>query len=306
MNKLYTAQEVADRLKIRKTTVYELIKRGELASSKIGKQLRVSEEQLAQYLMGSEPAPLPVQPSAFPPESSLLKRDYLLHSNGILLCGQNTPALDYLLGKIAAQSGALPILHSHMNSYNSLYALYFKKAHIAAASLKPEDITCLIPGERLILLRLYDYPLGFYIQKENPLNIRTLSDLPEKNVRFQNRERGSSRRIWFDRHLKASGISAASINGYTSEAISDMASAAAVASGSVDAALGEAFISRYYPNTEFLPLDMQTMYLVFPAEIMNNSAYSILLNLVCSREFREELHSFSGYDVTHVGELSEI
>ena len=85
-----------------------------------------------------------------------------------------------------------------------------------------------------------------------------------------------------------------------------MASAAAVASGSVDAALGEAFISRYYPNTEFLPLDMQTMYLVFPAEMMNNSTYSILLNLVCSREFREELHSFSGYDVTHVGELSEI
>ena len=45
MNKLYTAQEVADRLKIKKTTVYELIKRGELESSKIGKQLRVSEEQ---------------------------------------------------------------------------------------------------------------------------------------------------------------------------------------------------------------------------------------------------------------------
>ena len=53
MNKLYTAQEVADRLKIKKTTVYELIKRGELESSKIGKQLRVSEEQLTQYLSRS-------------------------------------------------------------------------------------------------------------------------------------------------------------------------------------------------------------------------------------------------------------
>ena len=36
MNKLYTAQEVADRLRVKKTTVYELIKRGELSSSKIG------------------------------------------------------------------------------------------------------------------------------------------------------------------------------------------------------------------------------------------------------------------------------
>lgn len=50
MNKLYTAQEIADKLKIKKTTVYELIKRGELGSSKIGKQLRISEEQLNRYL----------------------------------------------------------------------------------------------------------------------------------------------------------------------------------------------------------------------------------------------------------------
>ena len=63
MNKLYTAQEIADKLKIKKTTVYELIKRGELESSKIGKQLRISEEQLNRYLQGGDPpvpeAPLP-------------------------------------------------------------------------------------------------------------------------------------------------------------------------------------------------------------------------------------------------------
>ena len=54
MNKVYTTQEVADKLKIKKSTVYDLIKRGELSSSKVGKQLRVSEEQLSQYLKGSE------------------------------------------------------------------------------------------------------------------------------------------------------------------------------------------------------------------------------------------------------------
>ena len=34
MNKVYTAQEVADKLKIKKSTVYDLIKRGELPSPK--------------------------------------------------------------------------------------------------------------------------------------------------------------------------------------------------------------------------------------------------------------------------------
>lgn len=80
MNKFYTAQEVADKLKIKKTTVYELIKRGELSSSKIGKQLRVSEDQLSLYLNGAAKNSVSAQHLDYQPESSLLKRDYLLHS----------------------------------------------------------------------------------------------------------------------------------------------------------------------------------------------------------------------------------
>ena len=38
---LFTAQEAADFLKVKKTTVYELVKRGDLPSTKIGKQLRI-------------------------------------------------------------------------------------------------------------------------------------------------------------------------------------------------------------------------------------------------------------------------
>ena len=97
MNKLYTAQEIADKLQIKKTTVYELIKRGELYSSKVGKQLRISEQQLKQYLERSGSGNnMPDQKAAssstpngnlqipeLPPESSLLKRDYLLHSSGL-------------------------------------------------------------------------------------------------------------------------------------------------------------------------------------------------------------------------------
>ena len=70
MNKVYTAQEVADKLKIKKSTVYDLIKRGELSSSKVGKQLRVSEEQLSQYLKGSECSASSAQSYDHQPESS--------------------------------------------------------------------------------------------------------------------------------------------------------------------------------------------------------------------------------------------
>ena len=158
MNKLYTAQEVADRLKIKKTTVYELIKRGELESSKIGKQLRVSEDQLTQYLNRSSSGnsesgqDIPYTSVNFEPESSLLKRDYLLHSSGIILGGQTSAALELLLGKMSAHPDGLPVLQSHMNDYNGLYSLYFEKAHIAATSLDIDDIRHLVPGIPLILI----------------------------------------------------------------------------------------------------------------------------------------------------------
>ena len=81
MNKVYTAQEVADKLKIKKSTVYDLIKRGELSSSKVGKQLRVSEEQLSQYLKGSECSASSAQSYDHQPESSLLRIIGLSSSN---------------------------------------------------------------------------------------------------------------------------------------------------------------------------------------------------------------------------------
>ena len=168
MNKVYTTQEVADKLKIKKSTVYDLIKRGELSSSKVGKQLRVSEEQLSQYLKGSECSASSAQSYDHQPESSLLKRDYLLHSSGLIISGQASPALDLLLNQLPTHPDNLPVLQSHMNTYNGLYSLYFEKVHIACASASPEDIHSLIPGIPLTVISLCQYPVGFYVKKENP------------------------------------------------------------------------------------------------------------------------------------------
>jgi molybdopterin-binding protein len=50
---LYTPEEIAQKLKITKGTVYEMIKRGELEAHRIGKHLRISRTQFDKYLMKS-------------------------------------------------------------------------------------------------------------------------------------------------------------------------------------------------------------------------------------------------------------
>ena len=143
MENLYTPQEVADQLKIKKHTVYDLIKRGELQSTKIGKQLRISELQLNTYLQLS-PSTVTMPPlanttlSSLPsryPENPLLKNEYLKHSSGLIICGQD-PVLDMLCSYIEGHPSGLPTLRSYMGSYNSLYALYFDKVQIGRASCR--------------------------------------------------------------------------------------------------------------------------------------------------------------------------
>ena len=54
--------------------------------------------------------------------------------------------------------------------------------------------------------------------------------------------------------LKSSGISPESISGYRNELVSDYSTAAAVAGGQADVALGESYAVRSFPELTFLPL----------------------------------------------------
>ena len=51
---LYTPDEIAQKLKITKSTVYEMIKRGDLDAHRMGKHLRISNSQFDIYLLKSK------------------------------------------------------------------------------------------------------------------------------------------------------------------------------------------------------------------------------------------------------------
>lgn len=303
MNKFYTAQEVADKLKIKKTTVYELIKRGELSSSKIGKQLRVSEDQLSLYLNGAAKNSVSAQHHDYQPESSLLKRDYLLNSSGLIISGQAASVMELLIGQMASHPLGLPVLHSHMNSYNGLYSLYFHKVHAAVAGVFAEDIPPLLPGISLAALMLYEFSLGLYVAKGNPKNISCIRDLTRSDIILANREKGSTSRIYLDKKLKELQISSASISGYQKEFVSDVSTSAFIINKNGDTAIGEKAVVLKTNQLEFVPLLTVPMYLVMETASLNSPGFQALIDIARSEEFRMSLHSQNCYDTTHTGEL---
>lgn len=107
---------------------------------------------------------------------------------------------------------------------------------------------------------LFEREQGLMLAAGNPLGIRGITDLAERNIRYVNRQRGSGTRAWFDRLLAEHGIRDDRIPGYTTEEFTHQAVAAVIAYGAADAGLGaRAAADRF--GLDFLPVGWERYYL---------------------------------------------
>lgn len=307
MSRLYTAQEIAERLKIKKNTVYELIKRGELQSSKVGKQIRISQEQLEQYLHGTTSEDSGNwSESVREPESSVLKRDYLRNSSGLIISGQNSTVLELLCSRLESHPQFPPLLQSHMNCYNSLYSLYFGKVHMVLTNLDIHMVQHLCPGMPLVAQHLCSYKYGFYMKKGNPKDFQNVSDLIRNDITLANREKGSGMRIFLDNLLRQNSIDSRDIACYEHELVSNIAVAGAVLSESADIGFCDQFLLRQFPDLDFQPVGTCSMRLVFSAEKKDNQSFQTILEIAQSEEFKKELSSLIEYDTSKTGKIRSL
>lgn len=300
---LLTAQEAADYLKVKKTTVYEMVKRGELPSSKIGKQLRIPRAAL-EGMTGA------VRPSA-PPEKPPLRES---GRPGAILCGQDS-SLDLIADYVTASAGnGAVVLRSHAGSYNSLTMLYHGKVDMATAHLWDEAsgtynlpyITKLLPGMEVTVVRLFGRTTGIYVPTGNPRGIDGVSALARPELLLVNREKGSGVRVLVDEKRKAMGLSPRQIRGYDEERTSHMTVAAAVASGQADYGFGAEAAARMVDGVDFLPLQLEWYDLVLPSARREEPAFRAVLDYVTSNRFRRDLEQTGRYDLSQTGAVFEL
>jgi putative molybdopterin biosynthesis protein len=321
---LLTAEDVARQLRIKKHTVYELIKRGELPSSKVGKQVRVSQNDIALYLETRKTGAPPLQdygehvfPAAGipPPSAERVSPASAKEEGGVLrrliICGQDA-CIDLLLAKLSATGET--VLRSYMGSYNALVALYNGRIDLSASHLWDREtgaynypfIRRLLPGLPVGVIRLAGRMQGFYVQKGNPLGIGDWADLAREGLTMINRERGCGTRILLDQKLALLGINGTAIRGYTRECSSHLACAAAVAKGGADLGCGCERGAESFPGVEFIPRQLEWYDMVFPLAHKNTQALRILLSYINSGEFKQDLKLLGGYDTSQTGSYEEL
>lgn len=281
--------EVADILQVKKNTVYEMIKRGDLKAVKMGKQFRIAEKDVYEYL-GVTPA--------------------AETASNIVICGQDI-LLDTLCAMFNAKKiGKVQAYRSPMGSYNGLYEMYQNENYVATCHLWDSEtdtynlpyVVRMLPGERLAVFHLLKRWQGIYVKKGNPKEISAFLDLTRRNVRMANREKGSGIRVFVDEMIKKYDLSIDDLNGYDNIASSHLMAATMVQRGNADAAIGNEKTSRQVEGIDFIPLKQESYDIVFRLEDLKKKEYQELVALIQSEEFKQEAQAVDGYDVTGIGE----
>jgi len=304
-NKSLSTQEVADILHVSKSTIYDLIRRGEIHSYKIGRKVRFTQDDVDAYIARSrhEHSTQPVK--RIDTHSTLLTPSEQPEPD-IIISGQDV-VLDILANWL--QQEGINAARTYLASFEGLLSLYQGNVQVAACHLydgqgyNSSYVRSLMPGIPAVLINVSYRTQGFYVKKGNPKAVRGWADLKRDDISILNRREGSSARILLDVQLKRLGVPASSLHGYERIMKSHLTMAAAIAAGEADLAIGTERISRQIDGIDFIPLLEERFDLVLRKETLNTEVGKKLLEILNSPAFHKEIAHFSGNDYRDLGKI---
>ncbi|GBF72109.1 hypothetical protein PA598K_00345 [Paenibacillus sp. 598K] len=308
----YTTEEIAKLLKVSKLTVYDLIKKGELPSYKVGKQMRVDAADLEAYKARSRQATSAAAAHVTSgPGAGVTAAAMATPPGTIVITGQDV-SLDILANHLARELPALRPLRSYVGSLDSLIALYRGESDIVSTHLLDGDtgeynlpyIRRLLVNDPYLVVHLLARRAGLYVARGNPRGLAGWADLAQPGLRLINRERGAGARVLLDEQLRLHGIDRRRIRGYDDEQPSHLAVAARVASGGADVGIGiEKAAAIVGDAVTFVPLITERYDLVMRKRPERLDWQERVLSILCSPSFREELSAIDGYDTMDTGRI---
>ena len=304
-NKSLSTQEVADILHVSKSTIYDLIRRGEINSYKIGRKVRFTQDDVDAYIARSRHEHS-TQPVKTVDTGSTLLTPANLGAPELIISGQDV-VLDILANYL--QQEGLSAGRTYLSCFEGLLALYQDKVDVAACHLYDGSgynagfVRSLVPGIPAVLVNVSYRSVGFYVRRGNPKGIHGWEDLARRDVSILNRRPGSSSRILLDVQLKRLGLAASNIRGYDKLMRSHLTMAAAIAEGEADLAIGTERISRQMDGIDFIPLLEERYDLALKKERLDSLPVQKLIAVMNQPAFRRELSRFSGNDYRDSGKI---
>lgn len=301
-----TPDEVAVELKLTRYTVYEMIKRGELPASKIGRALRILRSDLGVFMHRNKSRD-ELYPSAQPDLVRPAEQAY-----EILFAGSHDLTID-LLTRMLARRGTT-LLPAFSGSLDGLIELYKGRVEMAGCHLLDTatgeynlpHVRCLLSFDQVKVINLVNRWQGLMVPKGNPRMITSWEELLSGHHRIANRQRGSGTRLLLDYKMRQMEITPDRLPGYEQECTTHYATASQVLQGKADVALGIESVARGL-GLDFFPIQEERYDLVIPTRLLSQERFQSLLAVLRDPSFRQAVVAQGGYNVSLTGkELASI
>jgi molybdate-binding protein/DNA-binding XRE family transcriptional regulator len=207
----------------------------------------------------------------------------------------------------------LRVQYNFANSMAALHSLCRGEAHIAGMHLyDPETgeyntpfVRDVLAGKEAVLITLGVWEEGLLLKPENPMGIRTVSDLVAGGATIVNREIGSGSRMLLEQTLQKEQIPFDAVQGFDNILKSHQDVAQAVVRGVADAGMSMASVATAF-GLGFIPLHQSRYDLVILKEYLEEAPVQQLLSTLGHRMVHSQFEILGGYDISKIGEVVAI
>ncbi len=221
-----------------------------------------------------------------------------------------TPALSLWARATERWHPELRVHWTFDNSTTALERLVRGEVHLAGMHLYDSEtdeynvsfVRNALQDTPAVLINLGVWEEGLLLQPGNPLGLKTVADLAQKQVKIVNREVGAGSRQLLERSLQQQNISAEAIQGFDRIVCSHWEVAQAVATGTAAAGVSTASVAAAF-GLDFIPLHSSRYDLVILKPYLTEAPVQQLLGTLGHRRVLAQLEALGGYDTSQTGEV---
>jgi excisionase family DNA binding protein len=285
---LMTVSEVADYLRVRERTIYELVRTQRIPSCKLSGKLLFPKRLIELWVAQSADYPQATVHLSAPPPVIAGSHDLLLewsvresNCDLAILVGGSTAGLHRLLAGQAVACG-LHLIDPESGEYDA------------------SALTRTLPGLDFVVIEWARRLQGLVVASGNPLKIGSIADLRKRRVRIATRQPGSGTAILFSKLLADAGLTIEELDiiGRPMSSHTDVADA--IRHGKADAGLAIASVTRE-EGLDFVPLHWERYDLVVRRVEYFEPPLQRLFAFTRTELFSEQAKALGGYDIAQTG-----
>lgn len=285
---LMTVREVADYLRVRERTVYELVRTQRIPSCKLSGKLLFPKRLIDLWVAQSAEYPHAATHLIAPPPVIAGSHDPLLdwsvrESNCelALLVGGSTDGMQRLLAG-QALACALHLVDPVTGQYD--------------ASLLSKSL----PGIDFVVIEWARRRQGLIVAQGNPEKIKSVADLRKRGARVALRQEGSGSALLFSKLVADAGLAPDELKTADRPVRSETDIAIMVREGKADAGLAIEAVAKEQ-GLDFVPLQWERFDLVVRRAEYFEAPLQRLLAFARTPPFRDRAAALGGYDVANTG-----